>query len=133
MIHLIASSLISKNLPAKHVSKSSKFMFLKVSVHDPMDFSAAHHRFPPNSAARGVMIEMAGNCATCASKLEWQAAGWCLSRSLTLAKMDIPKGNASSNHPLSGAMLVSGRVKCWFFLGKQHQEVVVVLKESGLS
>ena len=42
-----------------------------------MDFSAVHHRFPPNSAARGVMIEMAGNCATYASKFEWQAAGWC--------------------------------------------------------
>ena len=77
------------------------------------------------------MIEMAGNCATCASKFEWQVGVF--SRSLTLAKMDIPKGNASSNHPLSGAMLVSGRVKCWVFWGKQHQEVVVVLKESGLS
>ena len=44
-----------------------------------------------------------------------------------IAPENIPKGNWYSNHPFSGAMLVSGRVNVlhYFFLGNTHSKLHV--------
>ena len=132
MIHLIASSLISKNSPL-HTCLEIFEIYVPQSFRPWPDglFSGASSL---STQQRREGCDDWDGWELCDVRLEIRVAGWCFFKITNPRENGHPKRKRIFQPSIVRRYVSFRAGKVLGFLGgKQHQEVVVVLKESGLS